>query len=594
MPRRQRPQRTAWATGGLFGVVILSLWVIETTAPASQASRTSSGLTPSRRSNKPKKTPLQAPKSSKTQSSIDTSDKIENSAKKARIGAVRVADSDERDEEPQSSPLDKGDGVRKRKSVSPRAPSRGRGRGARRGGIRPGRPRGVSVKRLEAGAIYTFGTGDYGELGFPARDLQVLTPKKLPFPGNISVHQAATSGLFTVALATDGQVYTWGVNDGGALGRPAGHICKMKSGLKGPYGSERVPEPVNIPTTERIVQISAGDGHAAALDEIGNVYMWGTFQNDEGVFGIDPDTKISWLPKKVTIKMRDYQDRIVRLASGAHHIVALSRRGAMYTWGSGDQGQLGRPVKSMVERHCRAASLTPRLIPQRGLGSIFEVGCGAYTTFAISRRGVFVWGLNNYGQLGIPLPQNASGIQFVFKPTRSEALSALNITSIAGSIHHTLALSNGKLYSFGRGTYGRLGRSDVNHKTDDAKPDPRPVEKLEGVNITSFSAGMAISGATGSEPGQVYMWGMGTTSQLGKDDLFPDDEHYPSIVEFKENTTLRAAIPRSISIGGAHVVVLDRIDPPANTINTRNTRNTLDIETRETADSGHCDSCAGS
>ena len=60
------------------------------------------------------------------------------------------------------------------------------------------------------------------------------------------------------------QVITFGCNDEGALGREVED------------GSEYIPRRVDIP--ERIVQISAGDSHTAALSESGQVYIWGNFR----------------------------------------------------------------------------------------------------------------------------------------------------------------------------------------------------------------------------------------------------------------------------------------------------------------------------
>mmetsp|Transcript_11996 Transcript_11996/g.17883 ORF Transcript_11996/g.17883 Transcript_11996/m.17883 type:complete len:218 (+) Transcript_11996:869-1522(+) len=203
--------------------------------------------------------------------------------------------------------------------------------------------------------------------------------------------------------------------------------------------------------------------------------------------------------------------------------------------------------------------IKPGVVHTRGMTNIKHLACGAYSSFAISSRGeVHSWGLNNYGQLALPLPKNATSSQFIYEPTKSESLSKLKIDSIFAAIHHTLALSSGKLYSFGRGTYGRLGRSDVNHSIDDAKPDPAIVNHLENIHVIDASAGMAVSGAIGSKAQEIFMWGIGTTSQLGKssDDPFPDDELLPARVQLPNNSELYRYSPRSIAIGGAQVMIL--------------------------------------
>ncbi len=62
-----------------------------------------------------------------------------------------------------------------------------------------------------------------------------------------------------------GEIYTFGCNDEGALGRDTSV-----------EGSEFEPGKVDIPGKATL--ISAGDSHTAALLEDGRVFIWGTFR----------------------------------------------------------------------------------------------------------------------------------------------------------------------------------------------------------------------------------------------------------------------------------------------------------------------------
>ena len=66
-------------------------------------------------------------------------------------------------------------------------------------------------------------------------------------------------------VKTLSQVYTWGCNDEGALGRatPEEDDCMV---------------PGKVTLEEPIVQISSGDSHTAALTRKGAVFAWGTFR----------------------------------------------------------------------------------------------------------------------------------------------------------------------------------------------------------------------------------------------------------------------------------------------------------------------------
>ena len=63
------------------------------------------------------------------------------------------------------------------------------------------------------------------------------------------------------------QVFTWGCNDEGALGRPTNNEAEAFT-----------PGLVDRLKGVKIVQVSAGDSHTAALSEGGTVYGWGIFR----------------------------------------------------------------------------------------------------------------------------------------------------------------------------------------------------------------------------------------------------------------------------------------------------------------------------
>lgn len=61
-------------------------------------------------------------------------------------------------------------------------------------------------------------------------------------------------------------MYTWGCNDEGALGRKTGE------------GDEYMPGRVETLNRVKVVQVSGGDSHTAALASNGYVYCWGIFR----------------------------------------------------------------------------------------------------------------------------------------------------------------------------------------------------------------------------------------------------------------------------------------------------------------------------
>ncbi len=84
------------------------------------------------------------------------------------------------------------------------------------------------------------------------------------------------------------------------------------------------------------------------------------------------------------------------LVAGNNQVLALTSSGTVLSWGSGQQGQLGR---RLLERR-KLNSLIPQ---DTGLPkAIVDIGVGADHSFAIHQNGkIYGCGLNNYGEVGI-------------------------------------------------------------------------------------------------------------------------------------------------------------------------------------------------
>jgi len=138
--------------------------------------------------------------------------------------------------------------------------------------------------------------------------------------------------------------------------------------------------------------------------------------------------------------------KIKLLAAGGNHILALDRTGNTFTWGCGEQNQLGRRI---VERH-RAQALVPAQfsLPKR---KIKDIACGSYHSFAIDDKNrVFAWGLNNFGQTGV-FEGAGEANAVIGEPEVVESLAAYKIKDIQGGSHHSIACTEDhKLLVWGR------------------------------------------------------------------------------------------------------------------------------------------------
>ncbi|CAH2062022.1 unnamed protein product, partial [Iphiclides podalirius] len=324
------------------------------------------------------------------------------------------------------------------------------------------------------GRVFTCGQGDVGQLGL-GEDVVETTKFKYVSALGDKIVDVCAGGMHTVALDTDGKVWTFGCNDEGALGRTTNSDK-----------DEGTAKAVTLP--RKAVAIAAGDSHSAALLDNGDVYAWGAFRDSHGSMGLV-------------------------VPSGGDHLVVLSTTGSVYTMGCGEQGQLGRLSQRSASRDARqgfSALLAPSKVILKGGAS--RVWAGYHATFVLDANNdkMFAWGLNNYGQLGITGEKRKTAI---FSPTECDAFTSANTSwgSVACGQHHSLALdSNGLVYAIGRTEYGRLGLGD---RTGDAEI-LEPIPKLQNKKCVNIAAGTCNSFAV-TDTGEVFAWGMGSEGQLG-------------------------------------------------------------------------------
>ena len=207
--------------------------------------------------------------------------------------------------------------------------------------------------------------------------------------------------------------------------------------------------------------------------------------------------------------------KIVSLAAGNNHVLALDYKGNVFAWGTGEQHQLGRRV---VER-TRVGALTPCRV---ALSKIKQVACGAYHCFAIDEGGlVYAWGLNNFGQTGL-LDWIEKGDVSILKPGIVEALRPYKIREIQGGEHHSIACTeDNELLIWGRCDYGQAGIKLDNQPKEniffDDRGRPRILKPtvIQGIHAVSVAAAIDDSFAI-TKDGKAYSWGYSENYRTGQ------------------------------------------------------------------------------
>eukprot|EP00903_Cladosiphon_okamuranus_P016988 g15658.t1 len=150
----------------------------------------------------------------------------------------------------------------------------------------------------------------------------------------------------------------------------------------------------------RVVTVACGGIANAALTESGRVFTWGS--SDDGGLGRPggPDA-----PEQFPGEVREGLEgaTIVALASGDCQTMALDISGRVYGWGcykDKEGKQWFQPPPGNGSKACKGASKSPVVIS--GLPSdVVEIKCGASFCVALTSKGdVLSWGIGEIGELG--------------------------------------------------------------------------------------------------------------------------------------------------------------------------------------------------
>ena len=223
------------------------------------------------------------------------------------------------------------------------------------------------------GELYTWGDNYYGQLGIGST-ATTLARQHLPTPAGQQWAQVAAGYNFSLALSTTGALYAWGSNADGQLG-------------EGTTTRHLAPVLVPPPAGQSWGQVAAGFWSAAALCSDGSLYTWGN--NYEGQLG-DGTTTGQLLPTRLAPPTGQ---RWLQVAVGYAHMLAVCSDGSLYSWGSNNQGQLGDGTNTARRRPVRIAPPPNRQWAQ--------VAAGSSHSLALDSEGqVYSSGYNYSGQLG--------------------------------------------------------------------------------------------------------------------------------------------------------------------------------------------------
>ncbi|KAF5322189.1 hypothetical protein D9619_000472 [Psilocybe cf. subviscida] len=426
---------------------------------------------------------------------------------------------------------------------------------------------------------FVWGAGNFGQFGLGPDQLDEKTkPKRntwaeeqiednLLGDDHGGFESVAAGGLHTLFVDEKGAIWSCGVNDDAALGRVTQDVPDPKN--PGQFLSidelTSWPHPIQSLVTEgyRAVQVVAGDSICAAVDIKGDMRVWGHFRVNEGSLGFSDGKKHQFEPVPILPLPHKPGDaeKVSSIASGSNHLVVLTTHGNIYTWGAGEQSQLGRKV---LERRKIHGTHPEKVVLGSRSRKATLVGAGSFGSYAVDDKGdVWAWGLNSMGQTGtgwstpddsiVQLPQKVLNI------SKKELGDDDVVVQIAGGMHHTLFLTKkGRVYAVGRSNAGQLGLpKDHEAFVDPVDPDfvaepvlvPFPDETDP---IAHISCGVHNNAAV-TVGGALYAWGQGVQGELGLGD--EEEVLTPHVVVRKDGGAWFAS---AVSCGGQHTIGLFR------------------------------------
>lgn len=325
-----------------------------------------------------------------------------------------------------------------------------------------------------SGSGFLWGSGKDGRCGGGSEENQ-KRPMKIFAESGVKLVSLICGYHHSAAISDKGVLFTWGRGIFGQLGH-------------GSNESYTVPTPIASLNDFNIIQVACGWQHTLALTDTGRVFSWG--YGDDGQLGHgDANDYVS---------PREVQDighlAVTYIVCGHSHSGAISE-GRLYMWGCNPDARLFAETA--------ATQLAP--VPVNLPGRVMQASLGVSHSAAVLEDGhLFTAGMGTDGQLGSPIDG------FAAKHKVEEFGHKRRAVSVSCGDSFTLVLDEfQQVYSFGKGSHGRLG-----HGSDEDRPKPVVLKSLSSERIVQVSAGCRHSGAV-TESGKLYMWGFNFYEQLG-------------------------------------------------------------------------------
>ncbi|MCL2152228.1 MAG: S-layer homology domain-containing protein [Oscillospiraceae bacterium] len=303
----------------------------------------------------------------------------------------------------------------------------------------------------------------------------LLAMKQTAFAKREDFATISAGSWHSAAITTNGSLYMWGSNTHGQIG----------NNLVGINYRQTTPLMISL-ENKRVISVSAGGAHTAAITEDGSLYVWG-LNNRRQVCPADGNEKLAVsAPYKV-------MDNVAFVSCSDFRTMAITTSGDLYEWGA---NELDFFDTDQINTRKTSDITTPKMI----MSNVLFVAAGEDNSFII-KTDFSLWarGQNKYGQLGTgDMTDRNSWVEI------NNAYINKNVTYISANRTTAVITTDGSLYMWGKNDSGQLG----NGNTIDSQTPVKIMDNVDSVSTNQHTVAVKSDGS-------LWAWGRNNYGQIG-------------------------------------------------------------------------------
>lgn len=381
-----------------------------------------------------------------------------------------------------------------------------------------------------SGSLWAWGWNDYGQLGIGTSSPSDIRSAPVQIGTDTNWKTVANFGFYsTIAIKTDGTLWTWGYNTYGELAKndlinrsspvqvgadtdwidisslgaikTNGTLWTWGYNADGRIGKSDAANKFfdigdyHYSVASNFIAASMNGrfcGYAISNDR--KLWSWGS-EGSFGELGLNTTFGFRSIPSQIGSSTDwDFVDSTNGTATG-QHVLAITTGGTLWSWGNNTGGQLGLGVITHRSNPTQVGVNTNWT--KASAGESFSMGLGSDGT-------MWAWGNNTAGRLGL------SGNVFQHRSSPVQIGTRSDWTQVSSGQSHTLALrSDGTVWTWGGNSVGQLGLNIAGNYSS-------PVQ-IGTLNTWSKIATALQNSYAIKTDGTIWGWGQNNQGNLGLD-----------------------------------------------------------------------------